>query len=217
MRVVGSKAASLCFLSWFLDQAIAIKQQRVAGGDLSYGGDETRYGEWAADVQRPAEQFRGRYQPRLAEARGLIASACVDVVPPPADSPPSAPPGGAPPPTPPDVTPPTLAIARSLGAKSLGKTLAVPVRCPAESCVVWATGSISVPTAARVFRISASRRTLASGIRASVRLSLGRKLRKAAARALGDGRKVKGSVVVHATDSSGNETAARRPFELRRP
>jgi hypothetical protein len=29
--------------------------------------------EWIADAERPAEQFRGRYQLRLEEARSLIA------------------------------------------------------------------------------------------------------------------------------------------------
>ena len=31
-----------------------------------------QYGEWIADVERPAEQYRGRYQLRLSEARELL-------------------------------------------------------------------------------------------------------------------------------------------------
>jgi hypothetical protein len=30
------------------------------------------HGEWIADLERPAEQFRGRYGRRLAEARTLL-------------------------------------------------------------------------------------------------------------------------------------------------
>lgn len=204
-------------LAWFLDQALAIKQKRVAAGDLAFGTVDTGYGEWVADVELPAEQFRGRYQLRLGEARALIGPACTDdATPPPPDElpPPTA---GAPPSSPaPDVTPPALAVARALGALPLGARLSVSVRCPAEACVVWATGSISVPTAARTYPIAAPHRTLASGARGMVRLALGRKLRKAAAAALEDGRKVRGRLVIHATDPSGNDTLARRSIRLRR-
>ena len=57
-------------LKWFLDHAIAVKQQRVAAGQAV--DDPGSYGEWIADVERPAAQFRDRYQLRLAEARGLL-------------------------------------------------------------------------------------------------------------------------------------------------
>jgi hypothetical protein len=61
-------------LQWFIDQALAVKQQRIASG-LPID-DPAHYGEWVADVMRPAEQFRGRYQLRLDEARRLIAAGC---------------------------------------------------------------------------------------------------------------------------------------------
>lgn len=59
-------------LLWFLDQATAVRAQHVAAGDTSFGQDPSRWGEWIADVERPAEPFRGRYQLRLDEARSLI-------------------------------------------------------------------------------------------------------------------------------------------------
>jgi hypothetical protein len=71
-------------LTWFIDQAITIRHQHQAAGDNSYGSDPSTWGMWAADVVRAPEQFRGRYQPRLAEARALIGPACVG------DPPPSA-------------------------------------------------------------------------------------------------------------------------------
>jgi len=58
-------------LDWFLDHAQAVRQQRLAAG-LSVG-DPKQYGEWIADVERPAEQYRGRYQLRLDDARNLLA------------------------------------------------------------------------------------------------------------------------------------------------
>jgi cell wall-associated NlpC family hydrolase len=57
-------------LDWFLDHAKAVRQQRVERG-LPVT-DAAHYGEWIADVERPAEQYRGRYQLRLTEARELL-------------------------------------------------------------------------------------------------------------------------------------------------
>ncbi len=60
-------------LQWFLDKAEAVKAARVADG-LPVD-DPKSYGEWIADVERPAEQYRGRYQLRLEEARALLDAA----------------------------------------------------------------------------------------------------------------------------------------------
>ncbi len=59
-------------LKWFLDRAEVVKSQRVAQG---LPVDPRHYGEWIADVQRPAEEYRGRYQLRLREARELLVKA----------------------------------------------------------------------------------------------------------------------------------------------
>ena len=58
---------------WFIDQALAVKKQRLAEG-LPVD-DPSHFGEWIADVERPAEQYRGRYQLRLAEANNLLKQA----------------------------------------------------------------------------------------------------------------------------------------------
>ena len=59
-------------VKWFLDQAEAVKRQRlVAGKSVT---DPNQFGEWIADVERPAAQYRGRYQTKLEEANGLLAS-----------------------------------------------------------------------------------------------------------------------------------------------
>jgi hypothetical protein len=55
---------------WFIDQALAVKKQRLAAGKSVT--DPSQFGEWIADVERPAAQFRGRYQLRLGEARKLL-------------------------------------------------------------------------------------------------------------------------------------------------
>jgi hypothetical protein len=57
---------------WFIDTALAVKRQEIARGNAGFGKDPSTWGEWIADVERPAEQYRGRYQLRLAEARRLL-------------------------------------------------------------------------------------------------------------------------------------------------
>jgi cell wall-associated NlpC family hydrolase len=57
-------------LKWFLDKAVAVKEQRVAAGQPI--DDPNSYGDWVANVENPASAYRGRYQLRLDEARGLL-------------------------------------------------------------------------------------------------------------------------------------------------
>ena len=57
---------------WFIDQALAVKRKAIANGDANFGRDPARYGEWIADVEQCAAEFRSRYQGRLGEARGLL-------------------------------------------------------------------------------------------------------------------------------------------------
>jgi hypothetical protein len=63
-------------LQWFIDQALAVKRERIAEGLGATLSDPLQWGDWVADVMRPAEEFRGRYQLRLDEARQLIAAGC---------------------------------------------------------------------------------------------------------------------------------------------
>ena len=58
---------------WFLDQAEAVKKQRIARGQSVT--DPKQFGDWIADIERPAAQYRGRYGMRLGEANALLAKA----------------------------------------------------------------------------------------------------------------------------------------------
>lgn len=62
-------------VKWFIDQARAVRERNLAA-DPFFGQDPGKFGDWIADVERPAEEFRGRYQLRLSEARGLMVSGC---------------------------------------------------------------------------------------------------------------------------------------------
>jgi hypothetical protein len=59
-------------LKWFIEHALEVKRARVAAGQTAFVDDPSQYGGWIADVERPAEALRGRYQLRLAEARSLL-------------------------------------------------------------------------------------------------------------------------------------------------
>ena len=59
-------------LDWFLDTAERVKEQRVARNQSITDPDQ--FGEWIADVERPAEQYRGRYQLQLDEANRLLTT-----------------------------------------------------------------------------------------------------------------------------------------------
>ena len=61
-------------LKWFIDNAVAVKEKRIARGYTDFEHDPSKWGEWIADVERPAEQYRGRYQLRLEEAQGLLGA-----------------------------------------------------------------------------------------------------------------------------------------------
>ena len=61
---------------WFIDQALVVKRQRIGNGNPFFGSDPSGWGEWIADVERPAEAERARYQLRLEEARQLMVLGC---------------------------------------------------------------------------------------------------------------------------------------------
>ena len=60
-------------VKWFLDEAEEAKDARIAAGKPV--DDPSSYGEWIADTERPAEQYRYKYQTKLEEAQGLLEQA----------------------------------------------------------------------------------------------------------------------------------------------
>jgi hypothetical protein len=55
-------------LKWFITKALEVQDGRTA-----WNRDPSRWGEWCADVERPEDRYRGRYQQRLPEARRLLS------------------------------------------------------------------------------------------------------------------------------------------------
>jgi hypothetical protein len=173
-------------LAWFIAQALAVRQKHVAAGDADYGSDPAHWGEWVADVQRPAEQYRGRYQLRLEDARSLIGSRCE---PSPAEPPP-APPDPDTPPPPPDAQmvpesflPRMTVTARRYQDAARSGRLLLTAACSNERCLARTAASIAVPGRG-VFRVSLWPVQLARGQRQTFRVPLSTRVRKLVTAAL---------------------------------
>lgn len=173
-------------VKWFLDTADQVRQRRVAEGRADPAKDPSSWGNWIADVERPARQFRSRYQARLEEARTLIAGRC----PAPAND---------------DVTPPRLftRIAATQRPLAMGGIL-VRVRCPDRDCLAGATATIGARTVRAL-----TREPPTAGF-----ITLTLPVPRAGRRELRAGRAVRAGVTAIAADDAGNANTRRRLVTL---
>lgn len=192
-------------LKWFIDHALIVKAQRIAAGDTSFGSDPATWGEWVADVERPAAQYRGRYQLRLTEASALIASLC------PVGSPS---PGGSP--LPDTVAPTFKTRMKRVQDPVRDRGITIVVRCPAEDCVAVVEGRIAVGGAAYVRRVRSAPRKIARGAAVRLKLRFERRLVRRIKRALHQRHRARAVVKVTVRDAAGNAASARRNVRLRR-
>jgi len=58
-------------LKWFINQAIAVRDQGLERG-VDYSASPARYGTWVADIERPVASDRPKYQRSLDLARTLL-------------------------------------------------------------------------------------------------------------------------------------------------
>jgi hypothetical protein len=159
----------------------------VAEGRPDPAADESTYGSWIAGVERPARQYRTRYQPRLEEARSLIAGKC---------NPPSTE----------DTTAPRLRVRVATTQQPLSTGgVALRVRCPDHDCLVGATVKIG-----NTLRRAAAREPAASGY-----TTLVVRVPRAVRRDLRQGRVVGARVTAIAADNAANTTARHRLVTLR--
>jgi hypothetical protein len=210
------------------------RQTPVAG---ARGASSTELYDPAADRWSPAPNMStGRYfhtATPLANGRTLVAGgageseslASAEVYPVEVEAPPSPPPPASltqtnPPPAAPvtpDVLAPNAAFLGS-GTAKLSSKLAVTVECGiAEDCIASAKGTLSVPGAARVYRLrSVPPRPIARGRTAKLRLGVPTKARRGAAKALRRRQKVRAVVTVRVADASGNATTLKRSIPIKR-
>jgi hypothetical protein len=190
-------------LKWFVDYAIRNKPANAA--------DSSGWGEWIANVEKPAAQYRGRYQPRLPEARWLVAAGCelyADGAAPPPVNP------GDPPPAAQDTDPPVVKLTSLVEQDVIARRgLVISVACPAEACTAKAQATLSVPGLG-VERLVAPAAPLGAGARIKLKLRIGTALRRAIGAALDRGRRPRAKVKVTAADTAGNRATATRAVQL---
>jgi hypothetical protein len=172
---------------WFTDTAMLVRQRRVAEGRPDPADDPAAYGSWIADVERPARQYRARYQSRLEEARDLIADKC------------------AAPPEPADTTSPRLRtrIDTSQAPLTAGG-IVLDARCPDNDCLVGVMVQIGDRVRRTVAREPAPRGY--TRLTARVPRSVRRELRA--------GGRVTARVTVIAADNAANTTTRSRLVTL---
>ena len=103
------------------------------------------------------------------------------------------------------------------GAKTqkAGSSVSVTVRCD-EACVVNASGTVSVPGAAKVFKLGKARRSIRAGGKAKLKLKVSKKARRAIRKALRRKRKVRATIKLRIADSAGNTRRPSRKIRLKR-
>ena len=99
-------------------------------------------------------------------------------------------------------------------SQKLGKSISVTVIC-SEACDAAAGGTVSVPNASKAFKISAPTIKLGKSGSAKLKLTLSKKLRAAAKRALKKRKKVKAAITVTVKNTAGAGTA-KRTIKLKR-
>jgi hypothetical protein len=117
-------------------------------------------------------------------------------------------------------TPPAASVAPLVelsGASSskLKKGLSVTVECPNAPCLASASGTLSVPNTSKTFKIKSDPVQIAQGAKATLKIKLSSKARKAAKAALKAGKKVRAKLKVTATNSAGSNTA-KKTIKLKR-
>ena len=159
-------------LDWFLDQAAVVRTPPYP--------PETQWGEWAADVEKPAAQYRGRYQLRLGEARALIGTPC----------------------TPPDTVAPLTSVAAPAKQKALKhRGIQVSVSCPAEPCDADVRAVLRLGGKPET---AAPTTLLMPGQEGAFTLKLKAGVRRLVAKALDRGEHVRVDVTVTTSDAAGN-------------
>jgi hypothetical protein len=174
-------------MRWFTDTAMLVRQRRVAEGRPDPADDPAGYGSWIADVERPAREYRSRYQTHLEEARTLIAGKCNA-------------------PNTEDTAAPRLRMRIAATQQPLttgGITL--DARCPDHDCLVGVTMEIG-----DTVRRAAAREPAPSGY-----TTLVVKVPRAVRRALRAGHTMSARVTAIAADSAANTTTRERLVTLR--
>lgn len=181
-------------LLWFTDTAVDIRERRLDAGKPDPLTDESSWGEWIADVERPAPQYRGRYQLRLEEARDLIGSGCGASTPQPG-------PGD-----------PALTLWGGT-EQALGRRVRVAVVC-ASACEVSVGGTLRLAGLATRYDLEPAAGSVPGGEKLKLALSVSRPALRAARKAVRRGTPVRARLDVSAVAGNGAATTQRRVVRI---
>jgi hypothetical protein len=177
-------------LQWFTDQATKVRDQRIAAGRPDPALDDRGWGDWIADVERPRQDLRGRYQLRLEEARTLIGDPCSVT----------------------DDDPPELTL-KGRQEQRASHSVAVSVLCD-EDCDAIAKGFLKMEGEDRL-RLESARGDYSPGDeKLKLELPVPIDALKAARRTLRKGGAVKAKLRVAVTDEAGNQVVGKRAVGL---
>lgn len=172
-------------LKWFTDQAPKVRISYISAGKGDPAASDTSFGVWIADIERPAAQYRGRYQLRLAEARKLIAATCPGL-------------------QRSDLTPPFVKFGiPSKQRPARSAALVARVVCPDEPCNASATALLRLPGSRKVIHLTSDTTMLPAGRKAAVRVPIKRALRKRVKRALKSGATIRANYKLRVADLNG--------------
>jgi hypothetical protein len=115
-----------------------------------------------------------------------------------------------------DEIPPRLRLAaRRVQDPVEGRRIVVEAACPTEDCVATASARLSLPGAAKVYRIRSSARQIAKGGKVRLTFRVKRRLRNALRRAFERRARLRLKVAVTAKDAAGNVSVAHRAVTLK--
>lgn len=203
-------------LQWFIDKAQAVRQQRIAAGNTGFGSDPATWGDWVADIERPAVQYRYRYALHLDDARALIAAGC-QMTPPPdttTDTQPTTVQDNSDAQLVPDSVLPSLRVVahRYQDAARRGR-LAVDAVCANETCLARATAGFALPGRG-IFRLVVPPVEVRRGRHRLFRLVVPPRARRAVAASLAAGVCPLATVRVVAANAGGYRISASRTVLL---
>ncbi|MFT4049254.1 MAG: hypothetical protein QM648_05370 [Solirubrobacterales bacterium] len=185
-------------LKWFTDQATAVRASYIKNGKADPALTTATYGVWIADIERPAAQYRGRYQLRLGDAENLIADTCPGLV-------------GV------NVLAPTSSLKiKSRQHPARTGAIAVRVSCPKATCVATGTAQFRLPGRRGVVKVGSDTAMIAAGGHATVKLRVGASLRKSIRKRLAGGATTRARLRISVAGTSGAATVRVRKIVLAR-
>lgn len=185
-------------MKWFTDQAAAVRANYIAKGKGDPAASSATYGVWIADIERPAAQYRGRYQLRLKDAQDLVAATCPDLQ-------------GV------NVLAPTsiLKIKRRQHPAKTG-AIAVRVSCPKSTCVATVGAQFRLPGRSGVVKLYSDTAMIAAGNHLTVKTAVPRSIRKRIRARLKNGATSKVRLRVSVAGTNGAATVRVRYISISR-